>query len=67
MNTGHRGNLEVVAIGDELGLISPQEPIDRLQTREGDTLYLEPTATGFLPRISPLHSESSGGHDRDSS
>jgi hypothetical protein len=66
LNSGYQGTLEVVAVGDELALIFPQDLVDHLQASERDTFYLEPTATGFLLRTSPPHSDTLSGHDGDS-
>jgi hypothetical protein len=65
MNSGYTGKLDVVAVGDELALIFPQELIDRLQVRVGDTLYLQPTDTGCLLRTTPVQPEVSPSSDHD--
>jgi len=63
MNSGYTGKLDVVAVGDELALIFPQELIDRLQVRVGDTLYLQPTDTGYLLRTTPVQPEGPSSSD----
>jgi hypothetical protein len=65
MNSGYTGKLDVVAVGDELALIFPQELIDRLQVRVGDTLYLQPTETGYLMRTTPVEPEAPSSNDQD--
>ena len=65
MNSGYKSKLEVVAVGDELALIFPQELIDRLQARVGDTIYLQPTDTGYLLRMTPPQPEILPSNDGD--
>jgi putative addiction module antidote len=41
--------LELVEMGDSLGVILPQELLARLKVGDGDTLFLTETAQGITP------------------
>lgn len=40
--------LEVIEIGDEVGVVIPDEILSRWQRREGDRIYLTETDGGFI-------------------
>lgn len=39
--------LEVIEVGDSLGVVLPEDLLARLKLGDGDTLYLTETAHGF--------------------
>lgn len=47
--------VEVIAVGDELGIVLPPETLEHLKVSIGDTVHFTETANGF--RISRLDSE----------
>lgn len=47
--------LTLTPVGDAVGVILPQEILDRLQVAAGDTLFLTETAAGIL--LSPVDPE----------
>ncbi len=40
-------SLKIEKVGDSLGVVLPQEVLQRLDVKEGDTLYLLDTADGM--------------------
>jgi len=48
-------SLELIEVGDEIGIIFPEELCASLQVGLGDEIHLTPTALGFS-----LHSNQSG-------
>ena len=66
MNSGHRGKVKIVAVGDELGFAFPQDIMERHQLRQGDTIGLSWDGSGLLLTLRPTDDPSVPPQDANS-